>query len=177
MLKDAQCVRIVADSLSGLRGVPVIVDPVMVPSSGKRLLGKSGVRALIDGLLPICALVTPNMDEAEVICGFGVSSINDTERAAVKIHGMGAGAVLVKGGHMDGDPVDVFYDGNDMAVLRGRRIPGGPYHGTGCVLSSAIAAYMAKGVGALPAIKKARLFLTCLMKRAERVGSGAVPLV
>jgi len=149
----------------------------MVSTSGRRLLTKTGVRALMEELVPLCTLVTPNIDEAAVLGGMAVSGVEDMERAAENIHALGPGAVLVKGGHIDGDPVDVFFDGTGMQRLRSRRIPGGPYHGTGCVLSSAIAAYMACGESLVDGIGKARSFLAGLMRKASKAYPGPTPLV
>jgi len=175
MLMDARNVRETARALSKLHGVPVIVDPVMVSTSGRRLLTKQGVRVLVEELIPLCRLVTPNTDEAAALAGMEVRGVEDMELAARKIQTFGAGAVLVKGGHITGDPVDVFFDGDTMLRLRSKRIPGGPYHGTGCVLSAAIAAYMARSESIVDGIKKARMFLSGLMRKTS--GSGQGPLV
>jgi len=153
------------------------VDPVMVSTSGGRLLTKGGVRALVEELIPICTLVTPNIDEAKILGGMNISGIDGMEKAAEVIQGLGPGAVLIKGGHLGGEPLDVLYDGNNFLHIKGNRVPGGPFHGTGCVLSAAVAAYLASGVNLAAAVRKARRFLAGLMRKSSKTGRGDVPLV
>lgn len=122
----------------------IVLDPVLRSSTGYPLLEKKGVRTLTLKLLPLATVVTPNIDEAGVLAGMEVRDLKGMEEAAVKIAALGPQNVLVKGGHLRGAPVDVLYDGKSFTRYRGRRIRG-THHGTGCVLSSAIAAGLARG--------------------------------
>ncbi|MDD5307100.1 MAG: PfkB family carbohydrate kinase [Deltaproteobacteria bacterium] len=156
---------------------PLVVDPVMRSTTGGVLLDREGVAALAARLLPRSALVTPNLAEAAILAGCEVGSVGQMEKAARRILELGAGAVLVKGGHLDGDEaVDVFVDRTGtVRVLRSPRLPVGKVRGTGCALASLVAALLAKGEPLEAAVERGRKLLLREMGRARRVGPG--PLV
>lgn len=185
MLADASIVEVVADRVRE-HGLPnLVVDPVMVAKSGDRLLREDAVAALRDLLLPLCAVVTPNLPEAEVLSGHSIASDDDIRRAAEEIVGLGAGAVVVKGGHRpDGRPsgreaaeaVDVLYDGSAFREYSAPRIDTTSTHGTGCTFASAIAAYLARGEPLTEAVGRAKEYLTEALRRAYPVGGGHGPV-
>ena len=139
----------------------VVLDPVMRSTSGRPLLDKDGI-AELKALLPLVALVTPNLPEATLLTGIKkVTDIKGMEEAARRLHEMGAPNVLVKGGHLNGAPQDLLYDGRSFNYFAGKRITGatGRFHGTGCILSAAIAAGLANGKGIERAILEGRAYL------------------
>lgn len=144
MLSDAPAIRAVDSALPPT--IPLVVDPVMVATSGARLLEEDAVEALTRLLLPRALLTTPNLPEAEVLSGRPIAEVDDMVAAADEIRILGAGAVMVTGGHLSGDRVvDVLVDGGDPLVMEGARLSGS-YHGSGCTLSAAITAYCATGL-------------------------------
>jgi len=144
MLPDAPAIRAVDGALPA--AVPLVVDPVMVATSGARLLQEDAVEVLARLLLPRAVLATPNIPEAEVLSGRRIADVAGMAAAAREIRTMGVGAVLVTGGHLPGDRVvDVLVDGGDPLLLEGARFSGS-YHGSGCSLSAAITAYLAAGL-------------------------------
>ncbi len=177
MLAGASIVEVVA---AGVRkhGLPnLVVDPVMVAKSGDSLLREDAVAALRDLLLPLCAVVTPNLPEAEVLSGRSIASDDDVRRAAEEIVGLGAGAVVVKGGHREGaEAVDVLYDGSDFREYSAPRIDTTSTHGTGCTFASAIAAYLARGEPLPEAVGRAKEYLTEALRRAYPIGGGHGPV-
>ncbi|WP_420441648.1 bifunctional hydroxymethylpyrimidine kinase/phosphomethylpyrimidine kinase [Candidatus Palauibacter sp.] len=176
MLADADIVRAVVAGLHGFEG-PLVVDPVMVATSGDRLLHPEAADAILDELLPLATLVTPNLPEAEILAGRTVSTEADMSVAASAILARGAGAVLVKGGHMAGDEVvDLFRSGEGERVWRTPRVPTTETHGTGCTLSAAIAAGLASGLTLEPAIERGLAFTHAAIARAPGLGSGRGPL-
>ena len=139
----------------------VVLDPVMRSTSGRPLLDKDGI-AELKALLPLVALVTPNLPEATLLTGIKeVTDIKGMEEAVRRLHEMGAPNVLVKGGHLNGAPQDLLYDGRSFNYFAGKRITGatGRFHGTGCILSAAIAAGLANGKGIERAILEGRAYL------------------
>ena len=144
----------------------VVLDPVIKSTGVYPLLKGTGVS--LKKLIPCVTLVTPNLSEAGILSGVRVKTIEDMERAAKKIHSLGCRYVLIKGGHLKGAPVDVLYDGKRVFYFKGRRIKGAPkkFHGTGCLLSSAIAAGLARGESMKTAVKDAKGYVReALQKR------------
>jgi hydroxymethylpyrimidine kinase/phosphomethylpyrimidine kinase len=174
MLGSAAVVEVVANRLRGMRHL--VVDPVMVSSSGMPLLQPEGIEILKRELLPLAELITPNLAEASELAGMDVKNLSDMERAARRIHDMGARSVLVKGGHLEGDAIDVFFDGRTIVQLRSERVPGADLHGTGCVLSSAIAAKLALGHPLSDSVSLAKDFVTASIRRGLRLGKGSGPV-
>jgi hydroxymethylpyrimidine/phosphomethylpyrimidine kinase len=172
-LVDAGIVRAVADGLARHRARHVVLDPVTVAKGGARLLSREAARSLRRDLLPLCELVTPNLPEAESLSGVKIRSDGDRRLAAGILADLGAGAVLIKGGHARGKTVrDLFFDGRFFAELVAPRLPGPPVHGTGCTLSSAIAANLALGRSLEDSIQRAIRFLRNAMRRPLQPGRG-----
>jgi hydroxymethylpyrimidine/phosphomethylpyrimidine kinase len=177
MLADADIIRIVTQAAL-TRKIRLVVDPVMVSTSGARLLDESAVQVLIRELIPLSRIVTPNAPEAGVLTGSDIRTWDDMQRAARRIHEMGADAVLIKGGDMrSGDVVtDVFFDGINLETFRAPRIETRNTHGSGCTLASAICAGLALGRDIRTAVLDAREFVYGAIKHAEPLGEGNGPL-
>ncbi|MFQ5441651.1 MAG: bifunctional hydroxymethylpyrimidine kinase/phosphomethylpyrimidine kinase [Thermodesulfobacteriota bacterium] len=170
MLATAANVRVVGRVLKKGRMKNIVLDPVMRSTGGRMLLSREGVKVLISELLPLSTIVTPNINEATVISGIKIKGMVEMEAAAEKIFSLGPGSVLIKGGHLQGPPVDVLYDGKDFYYFRGRRIKGAKeiFHGTGCVLSSAIASGLAMGRPLKEAVEGAKKYLEkVIMERKD----------
>jgi hydroxymethylpyrimidine/phosphomethylpyrimidine kinase len=177
MLANATIVSTVARAIQSANLGPLVVDPVMVAKSGDRLLDERAVAALIGELLPLAALVTPNLPEAEVLTGMAVRTLEDQREAARRIAGLGARAVVVKGGHADSaDIVDVLFDGHSFTEFRQERVPGTSTHGTGCTFSAAITAQLALGRGVHEAIPLAQAYVAKAIRNAPGLGSGHGPM-
>jgi hydroxymethylpyrimidine kinase/phosphomethylpyrimidine kinase len=177
MLSSAPIVRAVAGAIAEL-GVPnLVVDPVFVSKHGHPLLRPDAVESLRRQIVPLATLVTPNLPEAEGLSGMPVSSRDDMTKAGRAILELGARAVLVKGGHLPGDRADdLFLDQEREEWLEAERIDTPDTHGTGCVLSSAVAAHLARGEELLDAVRLAKAFLTESILHAVRIGGGIGPV-
>jgi hydroxymethylpyrimidine/phosphomethylpyrimidine kinase len=180
MLSGRAIIDVVAAKIRehGLR--PLVVDPVMVAKSGDALLEPEARGALIAMLLPLATVVTPNLPEAEVLCGFPVTDQEGMRRAARAIHGLGPRFVVVKGGHLD-DPVssmDLFYDGKNFEELSEKRIDTRNTHGTGCTFASAIAARLARGDDVLDAVRAAKKYVSAILAASAglSIGHGHGPM-
>jgi hydroxymethylpyrimidine/phosphomethylpyrimidine kinase len=175
MLFSPGNIRVVAKFLKNkLRNkrTPLVVDPVLVSTSGAKLLQGGALKILMEQLLPLAALVTPNLSEAEILSGQKISSIEDMRDAAKKIHSRWGSAVLIKGGHLRGkDATDVFFDGKSEAFLRAPFVKGIRTHGTGCVYSAAICGELAKGKSLTEAVRIGKRFVTRAILKSYRVGS------
>jgi hydroxymethylpyrimidine/phosphomethylpyrimidine kinase len=176
MLSSSAIIRAVAAKIREHRLERLVVDPVMVATSGDRLLRADAVAALRDELLPLALVVTPNLPEAEVLVGYRVATLDEMRQAARTIVGMGARAALVKGGHLDGDPVDVLCEGERLVELPARRVQTRNTHGTGCTYAAAIAAYLARGLSVEDAVAQAKVYLTAAIEQAYDVGRGHGPV-
>jgi hydroxymethylpyrimidine/phosphomethylpyrimidine kinase len=177
MLSSAQIVDQVAAAVSATGIANLVVDPVFVSKHGHPLLQPDAVQALRALLLPMATLVTPNLPEAAGLAGFDVRSRQDMARAAHAILARGSGAVLVKGGHLEGTRADdLFVDGSREEWVEGERIDTPNTHGTGCVLSAAIAANLAKGIDLLDAVLAGKAFVTEAIGHALAVGRGIGPV-
>jgi len=173
MLYSSELIQIVVDRTTHHPPVPLVVDPVMVATSGARLLRDDAAATLRDHLLPLATLVTPNLHEAAILAAREVRSVPEMRDAAVAINQLGGAAVLVKGGHLAGDAVDVLFDGEQFHELHARRIPSsGADHGTGCTLASAIAAGLALGLGLPDAVSAAKRLLTDALLNRCNLGDG-----
>jgi hydroxymethylpyrimidine/phosphomethylpyrimidine kinase len=155
---------------------PLVVDPVMVSKHGAPLLAPEAESALKTRLLPYCALVTPNIAEAERLSSLQIYTISDMSEAARRIAALGARAVLVKGGHLTGDPVDVLFCEGAVEFLPGRRIETRHTHGTGCTYSAAITALLARGLPLAAAVASAKKFIQEAVERAPGLGHGTGPV-
>lgn len=176
MVSSVEIIETIGSCLRGRTGgPPIVVDPVMVSKSGCHLLRPESTEALIKVLFPLAEVVTPNLFEAEVITGQKIDSIAGMKEAAVKIHGLGARNVVVKGGHLAGDAVDIIYDGIHFDYLQGTRINTPNTHGTGCTFSSAIAAYLARGFCVPEAVKEAKKYISGAIENSFALGHGVGP--
>ena len=176
MLATAAIVSAVADAIERLRLPLVVVDPVMVAKSGDRLLDGHAETAYRERLLPLATVVTPNLPEAEALLGRPVRTLPEMREAARALRAMGPRAVVVKGGHLEGDAVDVFWDGERMEDLSAPRIATKNTHGTGCTYSAAIASRLALGDPLLEAVRGAKAYLTEAIRRSYSVGRGHGPV-
>ncbi len=175
MLSTPECMRTVAAKLREYRPGHVVIDPVMYAKNGAPLMQESSIGTLIDEVIPLATVLTPNIPEAEKIAGLEIRDLDGMKRAAEKIAAMGCGAVLVKGGHRIGNADDLLFDGSDFIVFPGSRIDTKNTHGTGCTLSSAIASYLAKGYGLADAVAKAKDYVTGAIAHALELGHGNGP--
>lgn len=177
MLATAELVRAVADSIREHRLGGFVLDPVMVATSGDRLLAPDAERTIVEALLPLAALVTPNLGEAAILTGQRVDDEEGMRRAAEALVGMGAGAALLKGGHLAGSElVDVLWDGREWREWRRPRIDTRHTHGTGCTLSAAVAAGLAHGRPLARAVDDALGYVARAIAAAPGLGSGHGPL-
>jgi len=175
MLASAAIVEAVADVVAETRVPNLVVDPVFMSKHGHPLLADDAVRALRERILPLAVLVTPNLPEASGLTGFRVDSA--MKEAAEAIRSFGPEAVLVKGGHLSGDRSDdLFFDGTLLLWVEAERIDTANTHGTGCVLSSAIAAHLARGDDLLDAVRKGKAFVTEAIRHALDIGQGIGPV-
>lgn len=177
MLAEAGLVRLVADAIRANAWRPLVVDPVMVATSGHRLLTSAGEIAIRDSLLPLAALVTPNLDEAAILTGRPVAEVGAMERAGAALVAQGAAAALVKGGHLRGDTLtDVLVTRAGVRRFTQPRLTPRPLHGTGCTLSAAITAGLALGRPLERAVADALDFVHRAIAAAPPLGRGAGPL-
>ncbi len=178
MLASEAIVEAVAKSVEVHDLRRLVVDPVFVSKHRDRLLATGAVDALQRRLLPLAAVITPNLYEAEALLGEKVSSLDDMKEAARALHALGPRTVLVKGGHLDtrGAATDVFWDGRSFTEIEGPRFETHDTHGTGCALAAAIAARLAHGDEVLEAVRAAKDFVAGAIRHALRIGRGYGPV-
>jgi len=176
MLANRAIVEAVAEAVGRLRLPHVVVDPVIVAKSGDRLLDSAAEAAYRERLFALAEVVTPNLPETEALLARPVRTLEAMKQAARDLHALGPRAVVVKGGHLQGHPVDVFFDGQRIEELRAPRIDTRNTHGTGCTLSAAIAARLALGQEPLEAVRGAKAYLTEALRGAYTLGRGAGPV-
>jgi hydroxymethylpyrimidine/phosphomethylpyrimidine kinase len=177
MLATAAIVEAVAAAVEELELPLVVVDPVLVSTSGTRLLDDDGLQMLRTELVPKSTVVTPNIPEAEVLSGKRISSMEDVREAASRIRDMGAATVVVTGGHGTGkESIDLFFDGRAFVELRTARVPARNVHGTGCAFAAALAAGLASGFTAVDAARLAQAYVAGAMRHAISIGRGAAVL-
>jgi hydroxymethylpyrimidine/phosphomethylpyrimidine kinase len=179
MLAGAEIARTVVDRLRHHRAANLVVDPVMRSTSGRTLLSEAAVAILRADLLPLATVATPNLEEAAVLTGETVATLADARRAGWAICRLGPRIAVVTGGHRGGETVvDVVCDAAEgiCLELEERRVPGSGTHGTGCTLSAAIAAFLARGTAPLDAVASARAYVQQALLRAPGLGAGHGPL-
>lgn len=177
MLGTRAVVEAVAAALDHHRPAHVVVDPVMVAGSGDPLLEEDAIGAVRELLVPRATVLTPNVPEAALLLGRALADDEAVLRDAARaLHAAGAANVLLKGGHRRGDADDLFVGASGEAVLSAERIPGGFTHGTGCTLSSAIAAFLARGRTPEQACREAKDFVTAAIEQGVRLGAGQASL-
>ncbi|HOX59310.1 MAG TPA: bifunctional hydroxymethylpyrimidine kinase/phosphomethylpyrimidine kinase [Candidatus Paceibacterota bacterium] len=176
MLYSAPIIRAVTVALKRCQRVPLVVDPVMVSTSGAQLLKPDAVRALCAKLLPLATLVTPNLDEAGILVGTKLGSVTDLRAAARTLYQQFGCATLVKGGHLPGlrQAVDIFYDGRQELLLSAPFIRSVSTHGTGCTYSAAIAGHLARGCSLANAVQRAKEFITQAIARSQTAAGQGV---
>ncbi len=176
MVSAGGLIRVIADALETYQARNIVVDPVMVSTSGSRLLAEDGAQILEDRLLPMADLVTPNIPEAEALSGIKIRSEEDMVKAASIIGEKCHCAVLCKGGHSLNDANDLLYNEGSCRWFYGERIQNPNTHGTGCTLSSAIAANLAKEMSLEEAVEAAKEYLSGALKAMLDLGSGSGPM-
>lgn len=176
MLSSAPIIQNTADRLEAW-GIPhLVVDPVMISKSGAPLLQPDAIDSLKKDLLPFATIVTPNIPEAEVLAGRQIASPAHAQEAAKAIRALGPQTVIIKGGHLDGPPVDLVLHDGQFTPIESVRIESSSTHGTGCTFSAAIAAFLAHGIDTLESIRLAKLYVETGIRNAQRLGEGHGPL-
>ena len=175
MLASADIVQAVAGMLAGVPA-PVVVDPVAVSKHGDSLLSAGTLEAVRAHLLPLATVLTPNLLEAELLTGSQITDEAGMRRAAETLSSLGPRWVLVKGGHLPGNPVDVLFDGSEMTRFPGQRIASRHTHGTGCTLASAIASFLALGRQVPAAVEAAKEYVTGAIGAGFPLGAGIGPV-
>ena len=172
MLSTAPIIGAVAAGLAARRQAHVVLDPVMIAKSGDALLQPDAQTALIERVLPLAEIVTPNLHEAAALAGMPVTSEKEMEEAARRIHARGPQHVLVKGGHLDDSATDILWDGRVFTRYPAARVPSKHTHGTGCTLSAAIAAGLALGRALPEAVREAKAYVTAAIREGFPTGRG-----
>ena len=176
MVSSTALIAVIADKLRQYKARNIVVDPVMVATSGARLISEEAVDALKEKLLPLATLLTPNIPEAEVLSGMTISDPAGMERAARAISEQYGCAVLCKGGHQISDADDLLWRNGAGVWFRGRRIQNSNTHGTGCTLSSAIAANLAKGYDLDRSVQRAKDYISGALAAMLDLGKGSGPM-
>ena len=176
MVASGELIRVIAERLRHFEAKNVVLDPVMVATSGSALMKNDAVQTLIDELLPLSTLVTPNIPEAQVLSGLRIETKEDMETAAKKIGDSCRCAVLLKGGHSVNDANDLLYANGELRWFAGRRIQNPNTHGTGCTLSSAIAANLAKGFALAESVQRAKDYISGALAAMLDLGEGSGPM-
>ena len=176
MVSSVELIKVIAERLIFFGAKNIVVDPVMVATSGSSLIGDGAVDALKNKLLPLARVITPNIPEAEVLSGIKILTPDDMIKAAKIISDEFGCAVLCKGGHSLNDANDLLYEKGDYKWFKGRRIDNPNTHGTGCTLSSAIASYLARGFDLSTSIIKAKEYITGALLDMLDLGKGSGPL-
>ena len=176
MVSSTALIEVIADKLKEYRARNIVVDPVMVATSGSRLISQEAVDALKERLLPLAALLTPNIPEAQVLSGLEITDAAGMERAARTISEQYGCAVLCKGGHQIHDADDLLWRDGAGKWFRGRRIQNPNTHGTGCTLSSAIASNLAKGYDLDQAVERAKAYISGALGAMLDLGAGSGPM-
>lgn len=176
MVSKIESIKAIARSLRNIENLPpIVLDPVMISKSGFKLLSDDAKETLINELFPLSTIITPNLPEAEEILGIKITTLDQMKEAAYKLIELGPKNILIKGGHLEDDATDIFYDGDSIMYLNEGRIDTKNTHGTGCTLSSAIAANIAKGMDMRSAIIEAKKYITIAIKNGIELGHGVGP--
>lgn len=179
MLGSSEVVEVVADKLSYYKVAKAVIDPVIVATSGDLLLQKEAVQVIRDKLIPNAYMITPNRQEAEILTGVQIYNESDLLNSAKTLYNMGAAAVLIKGGHFESElATDIFYDGREFYRFARARVETKNTHGTGCTLSSAIAAYLCFTSDPVKAIEKAKQYVyqRIMYAKDNNIGKGYGPI-
>ena len=172
MVSRSETIDTISENLVKYRAKNIVVDPVMVSKSGFHLLAPEAITALIDKLLPLAMILTPNIPEAEIIATMPIKNLQDMEKAAARIFELGPQNVLLKGGHLADQATDILFDGKNFQHFSAERIPTKNTHGTGCTLAAAITANLAKGIAITEAVGRAKEYLTIAITHSLDIGKG-----
>ncbi|EGW39483.1 bifunctional hydroxymethylpyrimidine kinase/phosphomethylpyrimidine kinase [Desulfosporosinus sp. OT] len=175
MVSQVQTIEVIAELLRHYAPQTIVVDPVMVSKSGYHLLNPEAEVTLIKELLPLATLVTPNIPEAEVMTQTSIQTLEQMEEASRIIYQMGVKNVLLKGGHLEDDAIDILYDGQEFSYFFSSRIATKNTHGTGCTLSSAITSNLALGYSLNEAVSLAKEYITIAIQHSLSIGKGVGP--
>ena len=176
MVSSSELIRVIAKKLKQYNASNIVVDPVMVATSGAKLISDDAIETLKDNLLPLATVITPNIPEAEVLSGMTITSEDEMVEAAKIIYETYGCAVLCKGGHQVNDANDLLYSADGPVWFKGKRIDNPNTHGTGCTLSSAIASNLAKGKSLEEAVKAAKDYISGALAAMLDLGKGSGPL-
>jgi hydroxymethylpyrimidine/phosphomethylpyrimidine kinase len=176
MLFSSDLIAVVVRFFQKRRRPPLVVDPVMISTSGSRLLKPSAIKRLQNDLLPLATIVTPNLDEAELLTGESLKTVEDLRFAAKSIYGKFGCAALVKGGHLKNsrEAADIFFDGRNELLLTAPFVRGVSTHGTGCTYSAAITGYLARGQSLIQAVQLAKRYITGAISESRIAGKHSV---
>jgi hydroxymethylpyrimidine/phosphomethylpyrimidine kinase len=175
MVSQIDTIKAIREGLEKYNAKNIVLDPVMISKSGYNLLNPKSKETLIRELIPIADVVTPNIHEARAISGIDIYGIEDMEKAAREIFNMGPKNVLVKGGHLQEEAIDVLFDGKEIKLFKGSRIHTKNTHGTGCTLSSAIASNIALGYSIEESVKRAKEYINIAIEHSLDIGKGVGP--
>lgn len=175
MLPTPEIMKVVVKQLKKYTPPNVVIDPVMYAKNGCPLMEVSYIDVLMEEVIPMAFVLTPNIPEAERICGFSISNGKDMKAAAKRIYDMGCLNVLMKGGHYVGNALDILYDGNEYFLFETTRIDTPNTHGTGCTLSSALASNLAYGYAVPEAVRRAKAYITIAIEHSLQIGHGNGP--
>lgn len=175
MVSSREIIKAIAEGLKKYKPEKVVLDPVMISKSGSFLLKPDAVGAFREELIPQSLVITPNLMEAEALSGIKIRDRDSMKDAARKIIDLGAKSVVIKGGHLTGDALDIFYDGGNFYDVASERIKTKNTHGTGCTFSSAIAANLALGYPLVESIRRAKEYITGAIRNALNIGHGVGP--
>lgn len=175
MVSQIETIKAIAQKLRQFKPQNIVIDPVMISKSGYDLLQPEAKVTLVEELIPLADLLTPNLPEAEVITKMKIENIEDMKQAAKKIHDMGVKNILIKGGHLQYSAVDILFDGKEFTLFESKRIETKNTHGTGCTLSSSIAANLGKGYTMKTAIELSKKYITTAIEHSIELGKGVGP--
>jgi hydroxymethylpyrimidine/phosphomethylpyrimidine kinase len=175
MVSQIATIKAIANKLKQYMPMNVVVDPVMISKSGYDLLQPEAKATLIDELIPLADLITPNLPEAEAIIKMKIETVEEMKIAAEKIHEMGVKNVLIKGGHLKHRAVDILFDGTEFTFYESKRIDTKNTHGTGCTLSSSITANLGKGLDIRTAVEASKDYITTAIEHSIELGKGVGP--
>jgi hydroxymethylpyrimidine/phosphomethylpyrimidine kinase len=176
MVSSKELIHTIAEKLKEYDANNIVVDPVMVATSGAKLISDDATGTLKSELLPLATVITPNIPEAAVLCGWEIKSEEDMVKAAKEINKAYGCAVLLKGGHKLNDANDLLVKGEELCWFKGRRIDNPNTHGTGCTLSSAIASNLAKGYGLEESVRRAKAYISGALAAMLDLGKGSGPM-
>lgn len=176
MIANTEIMNVICKKLKEYDAKNVVVDPVMVATSGSSLMENETVASLKNQLIPLADIITPNLSEAEVLSGISIADREQMIEAAKKIGEYYEGAILIKGGHLSEEAADLLYENGEVSWFTGKRFDNSNTHGTGCTLSSAIATYLAKGYNLKESVKEAKDYVASAIEANLDLGKGRGPL-